>query len=71
MRAYQDSVRNKSAAATAAHMTRPALYERLARIERILDADLDAVDTCLSLHVALLALDAIREPNAREQNMKH
>jgi purine catabolism regulator len=71
LRAYLDSGRNKSAAATAAHLSRPALYERLARIERILDADLDAVDTCLSLHVALLALDAIREPAAREQNMKH
>jgi PucR family transcriptional regulator, purine catabolism regulatory protein len=66
LRAYLDSGRNKSAAAAAAHLSRPALYERLARIERILDADLDAVDTCLSLHVALLALDAAREPN-----MKH
>jgi PucR family transcriptional regulator, purine catabolism regulatory protein len=71
LRAYLDSGRNKSAAASAAHLSRPALYERLARIERILDADLDAVDTCLSLHVAILALDAIREPAAREQNMKH
>ncbi|MFC0530745.1 PucR family transcriptional regulator [Phytohabitans kaempferiae] len=61
LRAYLDSGRNKSAAAAAAHLSRPAFYERLARIERILDADLDAVDTCLSLHVALLALDAVRE----------
>ncbi|MGN9912534.1 PucR family transcriptional regulator [Phytohabitans sp. LJ34] len=66
LRAYLDSGRNKSAAAAAAHLSRPALYERLARIERVLDADLDAVDTCLSLHVAILALDAVRE-----QNMKH
>ncbi|BCB78479.1 hypothetical protein Pflav_048890 [Phytohabitans flavus] len=61
LRAYLDSGRNKSAAAAAAHLSRPALYERLSRIERILDADLDAVDTCMSLHVALLALDAIRD----------
>ncbi|GIH18360.1 PucR family transcriptional regulator [Rugosimonospora africana] len=61
LRAYLDSGRNKSAAANAAHLSRPALYERLARIERILDADLDSVDACLSLHVALLALDAIRD----------
>ncbi|MGC5032994.1 PucR family transcriptional regulator [Micromonospora sp. DT229] len=62
LRAYLEQGRNKSAAATAAHLSRPAFYERLARISRILDADLDSVDTCLSLHVALLALDAIRAP---------
>jgi purine catabolism regulator len=33
----------------------------LARISRIVGADLDAVDVCLSLHVALLALDAVRD----------
>jgi purine catabolism regulator len=61
LRAYLDAGRNKSAAASAAHLSRPAFYERLARIARILGADLDAVDTCLSLHVALLALDAVRD----------
>jgi purine catabolism regulator len=61
LRAYLDNGRNKSAAASAAHLSRPAFYERLARIARILDADLDAVDDCLSLHVALLALDAVRD----------
>jgi purine catabolism regulator len=60
LRAYLDNGRNKSAAAAAAHLSRPAFYERLARIARILDVDLDSVDTSLSLHVALLALDAIR-----------
>jgi purine catabolism regulator len=64
LRAYLDSGRNKSAAASAAHLSRPALYERLARIERILDVDLDSVDACLSLHVALVALDAIRDGDA-------
>lgn len=62
LRAYLEHGRNKSAAATAAHLSRPAFYERLARIARILDSDLDSVDACLSLHVALLALDAVREP---------
>ncbi|WP_452299638.1 PucR family transcriptional regulator [Micromonospora krabiensis] len=62
LRAYLEQGRNKSAAAAAAHLSRPAFYERLARIGRILDADLDSVDACLSLHVALLALDAIRTP---------
>jgi purine catabolism regulator len=61
LRVYLDAGRNKSAAASAAHLSRPAFYERLARIGRILDVDLDAVEPCLSLHVALLALDAIRD----------
>ncbi|RKN50587.1 PucR family transcriptional regulator [Micromonospora endolithica] len=62
LRAYLDAGRNKSAAAAAAHLSRPAFYERLARIGRILDVDLDSVEASLSLHVALLALDAIRTP---------
>jgi purine catabolism regulator len=66
LRAYLDSGRNKSAAAAATHLSRPALYERLARISRILGVDLDSVDSCLSLHVALLALEAVRD-----SNMKH
>jgi purine catabolism regulator len=61
LRVYLDSGRNKSAAAMAAHLSRPAFYDRLARIGRILDVDLDSVEPCLSLHVALLALDAIRD----------
>ncbi|MFY1703136.1 PucR family transcriptional regulator ligand-binding domain-containing protein [Micromonospora sp. WMMA1923] len=60
LRAYLEQGRNKSAAAAAAHLSRPAFYERLARISRILDVDLDSVQVCLSLHVALLALDAVR-----------
>ncbi|MEE6261466.1 PucR family transcriptional regulator [Plantactinospora sonchi] len=61
LRSYLESGRNKSAAATAAHLSRPAFYERLARLARILRVDLDSVDDCLSLHVALLALDAVRD----------
>ena len=61
LRAYLDSGRNKSAGAAAAHLSRPAFYERLSRIGRVLGADLDSVETCLSLHVGLLALDAIRD----------
>lgn len=61
LRVYLESGGNKSAAAAAAHLSRPALYERLARIGRILEVDLDAVEPALSLHVALLALDAIRD----------
>lgn len=61
LRAYLEQGRNKSAAATAAHLSRPAFYDRLARIGRILGADLDSVAACMSLHVALLALDAVRD----------
>ncbi|NBE84857.1 PucR family transcriptional regulator [Micromonospora sp. NEAU-HG-1] len=62
LRAYLEQGRNKSAGAAAAHLSRPAFYERLARIARILAVDLDSVEACISLHVALLALDAVRTP---------
>lgn len=57
---YLDSGRNKSAAADAAHLSRPAFYERLHRIERVLGVDLDSVESCLSLQVALVARSAMR-----------
>ncbi|MBT2213744.1 PucR family transcriptional regulator [Actinomadura sp. NEAU-AAG7] len=57
---YLDSGRNKAVAAQLAHLSRPAFYERLHRIERVLDADLDDVESCVSLHVALLALSSVR-----------
>jgi len=57
---YLDSGRNKSAAADASHLSRPSFYDRLRRIEAILDVDLDDVESCLSLHVALTALEALR-----------
>jgi purine catabolism regulator len=57
---YLDSGRNKALAAQRAHLSRPALYERLRRIERVLEVDLEDVESCASLHVALLALDSVR-----------
>ena len=60
LRVYLEQGRNKSAAADAAHLSRPSFYDRLHRVERILAVDLDQVESCLSLHVALLALDAVR-----------
>ncbi|MEZ5116295.1 MAG: PucR family transcriptional regulator ligand-binding domain-containing protein [Candidatus Nanopelagicales bacterium] len=62
LRTYLDHGRNKSAGADAAHLSRPSFYERLHKVERILSVDLDSVESCLSLHVALLALDALRRP---------
>ncbi len=60
LRIYLDAGRNKAVAAQRAHLSRPAFYDRLRRLERILDIDLDDVESCLSLHVALLALESIR-----------
>ncbi|SDJ40899.1 purine catabolism regulatory protein [Nonomuraea maritima] len=63
LRVYLDSGRNKAVAAQKAHLSRPAFYDRLRRLERILDTDLDDVESCLSLHVALLALESFRRDN--------
>jgi purine catabolism regulator len=50
---------NKSAAAAEAHLSRTAYYQQLARIEKTLGVSLDDPESVLSLHVALLALDAV------------
>ncbi|GAA2389286.1 PucR family transcriptional regulator [Nonomuraea africana] len=63
LRIYLDAGRNKAVAAQKAHLSRPAFYDRLRRLERILDTDLDDVESCLSLHVALLALESFRREN--------
>ncbi|MBO3746695.1 PucR family transcriptional regulator ligand-binding domain-containing protein [Streptosporangiaceae bacterium NEAU-GS5] len=60
LRIYLDAGRNKAVAAQRAHLSRPAFYDRLRRLERILDTDLDDVESCLSLHIALLALESFR-----------
>ena len=57
LRAYLDAGRNKSATAAALHLSRPALYDRLTRLESVLGVDLDDTETCLALHVAVLAAD--------------
>ncbi len=57
LRAYLEAGRNKSATAQALHLSRPALYDRLARLATILDVDLDDAETCLALHVAVLAAE--------------
>ena len=55
LRIYLHSGRNKSLAAQRAHLSRPALYARLHRVEAILAADLADESTCLALQVAVLA----------------
>ena len=46
---------SKTEAAASLHLSRAAFYDRLARIEAILGADLDDPDVRVSLHVALVA----------------
>ena len=50
---------SKTEAAASLHLSRAAFYDRLARIEKILDADLDDPDVRVSLHVALLADESV------------
>jgi purine catabolism regulator len=60
--AYLAAGGNKAEAAKRAHLARPTFYERLRKIERILDTDLGSAESRTSLHVALLALEAARGP---------
>lgn len=46
---------NKSAAAARLNLSRPALYDRIGRVERALGATLDNSEVRTSLHLALLA----------------
>jgi len=55
LRALVEHPGSKSEAAAALHLSRPAFYARLARIEEVLGARLDDADVRVSLHVALIA----------------
>jgi PucR family transcriptional regulator, purine catabolism regulatory protein len=57
--AYLEAGGNKADAAKRAHLARPTLYERLRQIEEVLGTSLEPAESRLSLHVALLALQAI------------
>ncbi|OBC14250.1 PucR family transcriptional regulator [Mycobacterium sp. 852013-50091_SCH5140682] len=65
LRGFLELAGNKSALAKRLHMSRPALYSRLAAIQRRLDMDLEDGESMTSLHVALLILDAQRSAEAR------
>lgn len=56
--AYLEAGGNKADAAQRAHLARPTLYERLRQIEAVLGVSLEPAESRLSLHVALLALQA-------------
>src|SRR5580692_9331963 len=60
--AYLDAGGNKAEAAKRAHLARPTLYERLRKIEEVLGVSLDSAQSRTSLHVAVLAQAAAREP---------
>jgi purine catabolism regulator len=59
--AYLAAGGNKAVAASRAHLARPTLYERLRQIERILGTSLESPESRVSLHVALLARDGLRD----------
>jgi purine catabolism regulator len=60
LRALVENPSGKSAAATALTISRPVLYDRIARLQRLLGVSLDDAETRSSLHVALLA-DELRQ----------
>lgn len=62
LRHYCECGGNKSAAAAAAHMSRTAYYQQLARVEQVLGVSLEDPESVLSLHVALLAMDTAGPP---------
>ncbi len=57
LRQFLDLAGNKTELAKRLNISRPTLYDRLSRIERILDVDLDNGETRTSLHTALLIRD--------------
>lgn len=57
LRAYLHARGNKSSMARSGHLSRPALYARLAKIQDVLGVDLEDAESNLSLHVALLVSD--------------
>jgi purine catabolism regulator len=60
LRHYLQLAGNKAAVAQRLHISRPALYKRLATIGKILGVDLDDAESMTSLHVAVLIRDAQR-----------
>lgn len=59
--AFLEAGGNKALAASRAHLARPTFYQRLALIERVLDIRLADPESRASLHVALLARQALRD----------
>lgn len=62
LRQFLDLAGNKTELARRLGISRPTLYERLARIARILEVDLDDGESRTSLHTALLIRDLTASP---------
>ncbi|MGW8064286.1 PucR family transcriptional regulator [Streptomyces ziwulingensis] len=60
LRGYLDAAGNKTLAARAGGLSRETVYQRLRAIERLLGRDLESGEQRTELHVALQALDALR-----------
>jgi PucR family transcriptional regulator, purine catabolism regulatory protein len=60
LRAYLDNGANKSATARAIHLERRSLYHRLHKISRLLECDLEDMETCARLFIAVKSLDLVR-----------
>jgi purine catabolism regulator len=61
--AYLAAGGNKSVAAREVSLSRPAFYHRMAKIEAVANMDLESPESRTSLHLALLSLEAMREPS--------
>jgi purine catabolism regulator len=64
LRAYLAHGASKATAASALHISRPALYDRLEHLEQVLGRSLDDAERRLSLHVAILSLSTLRTSRA-------
>jgi len=60
LRQYLQVAGNKAALAQRLHISRPALYKKLAAIGETLSVDLDDADSMTSLHVAVMIIDTRR-----------
>jgi len=54
---------NKTAAAEQLFISRAALYDRIAKVQRVLGVDLADPEVVLALHFAVLARETMRRPN--------
>lgn len=61
VRALVEHPASKSLAAASLHVSRAVFYDRLAKVEKVLGADLNDPDIRVSLHVALLAEELAEE----------
>jgi purine catabolism regulator len=65
LRGYLENGANKSATAKAIHLERRSLYHRLDKISKLLECDLQDMETCTRLFIALRSLDLVRRPPTR------